>query len=100
MSLPFDFVVRGIAMSRIHLVARSESGQLLPLLAVFAVLIGLAIVFVFQLGLAVVLDARAQAAADAAALAGVGHDREAAESMARRNGATLVQFVRDGFEVE
>ena len=51
------------------------------------------------LGRGVVLRARAQSAADAAALAGAVEGEPAAVELARRNGATLVEFEERGTAV-
>jgi hypothetical protein len=52
-----------------------------------------------RLGIASVDAARAEQAADAAALAGVMGGRPAAADLAARNGAELISFTRDGDDV-
>jgi hypothetical protein len=77
-----------------------DRGQALPLVAlVVAVALGVSLA-VARIGSMLVAHARARAAADAAALAGVTGGREAAAELARRNGAVLVEFIREGTEVE
>lgn len=76
-----------------------DSGQavllMLPVMAVAALLaLGVA-----EVGHVVVLRARAQTAADAAALAAVTGGRPAAGRLARANDASLVGFLRDGTDV-
>lgn len=76
-----------------------DSGQavllMLPVMAVAALLaLGVA-----EVGHVVVLRARAQTAADAAALAAVTGGRPAADRLARANDASLVGFLRDGTDV-
>jgi hypothetical protein len=53
-----------------------------------------------RVGVAVRDRARARSAADAAALAGAGDDRRAAEDVAARNGARIVSYVEAGGAVE
>jgi type II secretory pathway pseudopilin PulG len=66
---------------------------------VVIVLVGLLGLGAVHLGLAEVARARAQAAADAAALAGAAHDRAAAAQLAEADGAHLVEFQRLGTDV-
>ena len=75
---------------------RRESGQALPILLVVVALAAVSIVAVAEFGVRLVHEARAQAAADAAALAGVMSGEQAALSVAARNGALLVSFRTDG----
>ena len=68
---------------------------------VFTVLVGLAFTSAATAASVTLLDElgdrqRAQNAADAAALAGVGGGRDASVALARANGATLVAWQRDG----
>ena len=71
---------------------------------VFVMLVGVALTAAVTLALQPVLvglidHARAQHAADAAALAGVTGGESAASSLAAANHGTLVAWSRDGFEV-
>ena len=68
--------------------------------AVFMLLAALLMVRVVELGAAAASRARAQTAADAAALAGVVEGREGADEIARRNGATLVAWVEEADQVQ
>ena len=73
-------------------------------MAVLTVLVGLAISSAALAALVPLLDAvgdrqRAQNAADAAALAGVTGGRAAAERLASANGATVVEWRREGDDV-
>jgi hypothetical protein len=77
-----------------------ERGQALPLVAVVLVLAAVVLVVVGRLGGAAVDRARAQTAADAAALAGAAEGEGAAAEAARANGAALESFVARGDEVE
>ena len=70
--------------------ADRESGQTLPILAVVVLIAGLAVIAVSRLGRVADARARAQTAADAAALACVLHGEGAASDLARSNGAQLV----------
>lgn len=76
-----------------------DSGQALPFVAVLVVVAGLLGIGATHLGLAEVARGRAQAAADAAALAGAAHDRAAAAELATADGASLVSFRRMGTDV-
>ena len=73
----------------------NERGQVTPLLALVVVLAGALIVMVARLGENAADQARAQTAADAAALAGAIEGEAAADELATRNGAELVSFVAD-----
>lgn len=75
---------------------RSEAGQALPLMVVFVVLVGGALVGVGRFGGEVVASARARTAADAAALAGAASGRDAASDTASANGGRLVSYAEDG----
>lgn len=70
----------------------SESGQVLPLVAVLVAVIGFSAVQVARVGEAAGLRARAQTAADAAALAGAAAGEDAAVSEARANRARLISY--------
>ncbi|CAB4362769.1 MAG: TadE-like protein [Actinobacteria bacterium] len=70
-----------------------EKGQATALLLAVVVLAVLCAVGLAQLGASVVRHERAQAAADAAALAGAAQGRAAAERIAGVNGASLRSFV-------
>lgn len=76
--------------------ARVERGSVVPLVA-GVVGVGLIVcVGVGHVAQAMIERARAQAAADAAALAGVVEGEVGAADLARRNGAELHQFRGDG----
>lgn len=77
-----------------------QRGQVLPLVALVAVAAGGLLLGVARFGADVSRAARAQAAADAAALAGAAVDREEAEALAEANGAVLATFEAAGREVE
>jgi hypothetical protein len=76
--------------------ARSQRGQILPLVALFLVALGGATLLIGRLGGAAVARARARTAADAAALAGASSGREAAAELAQANGGRLVGFEARG----
>ncbi len=78
---------------------RRQAGQLVPVFAVVVVLAGALALGVVHLGAAAARQAAAQAAADAAALAGAAEDRDAADAVARANGARLTHHHRDGPDV-
>lgn len=73
-----------------------EAGQILPLVALLLVVAGGGALALGRLGGAAVSRARAQTAADAAALAGVLDGRDAAAALARDNGGRLVRFEARG----
>jgi hypothetical protein len=77
-----------------------ERGQVMPLLALVVVAIGGLIVGVARFGVTTTHAAQAQAAADAAALAGAAESREVAEAVANANGARVVTYEVMGREVE
>ena len=77
-----------------------ERAAVTILVAVFMLLAALLMVRVVELGAAAASRARAQTAADAAALAGVVEGREGADEIARRNGATLVAWVEEADQVQ
>lgn len=72
---------------------------MLPLIAAVIVLIGLLALGVGRIGTVAIGRARAQAAADAAALAGARDGRGAAERYASANGATVVAYTEIGADV-
>ena len=76
-----------------------DRGHAVLLVAVTIVFAGLFCIGAASLGSAMLHRQQAQAAADAAALAGVDGGRVAAERLASRNGAALVIFRRDGARV-
>ena len=76
-----------------------DRGHAVLLVAVTIVFAGLFCIGAASLGSAMLHRQQAQAAADAAALAGVEGGRVAAERLASRNGAALVIFRRDGARV-
>jgi hypothetical protein len=73
---------------------RSQAGQALGLVLCAVAFIALLAVGVSKLGLRLVEEARAQTAADAAALAGVDGGFVAARRAAAANGATVVSWVQ------
>ena len=79
---------------------RDERGQVAPLLALFAVAVGLACLGLGRFAGGAVDAARARTAADAAALAGVsGGGEAAARSLATANGGRLESFESAGGDV-
>lgn len=83
---------------------RAQSGRDRGSMLVFTVLVGLAFSSAAIAASVPLLDAlrdhqRAQNAADAAALAGVGGGHAASVALAAANGATLVAWERDGHAV-
>lgn len=79
---------------------RHDDGQILPMTAVVMVVVVIAAVLVVRLGLQVDRRARAQSAADAAAIAGATEGEDVAGAVSEANGATLESFVVRGSEVE
>lgn len=75
---------------------RVDSGSSVVLVAAVIVLTGLMAFAVVELGVAAAQRARAQTAADAAALAGVSGGRAAATRLAAVNGGALRSFARSG----
>lgn len=75
---------------------RVDRGSSVVLVAAVIVLAGLMAFAVAELGVAAAHRARAQTAADAAALAGVSGGRAAASRLAAANGGALRSFVRSG----
>lgn len=73
-----------------------ERGQVAPLLVVFLAVVAVVAAVVVDLGGAAVAAARAQTAADAAALAGAAEGDGSARSVAAANGAELVDFAQEG----
>lgn len=71
---------------------RRESGQALPLLLIAVTLAALTMIGVGKLGSRMIARQRAQAAADATALAGVTHGDAGARQVAASNSATLVSL--------
>lgn len=71
---------------------REERGQVLPLVAVLVAVIGVMAMQVGRVGAAGGLRARAQTAADAAALAGAAAGEDAAKAEARANRGRLVDY--------
>jgi uncharacterized membrane protein len=80
--------------------ARSDRGQLAPLYAVIVLVAGGSMVLLVHLGVLALHRAQARSAADAAALAGAAEGRDAADEVARRNGAVLESFIAVGTDVE
>ena len=79
---------------------RRDQGQALPLLAGVLALVATVAMGLVALGNLVGERARAQTAADAAALAGAARGRPAAVAMARENHGDLQSFAVEGAEVE
>ena len=79
---------------------RSERGAVTVLVAAAVVIVALLVLHVTQLSVAAADRARAQTAADAAALGGVVDGEGAAADLAIANGAALVGFLDDGDQVE
>ena len=79
---------------------RSDRGQVVPLMTVLVLLVVVVGLIVVRLGLQVDRRARAQSAADAAALAGATEGEDSAGSVTEANGAVLESFVVRGSEVE
>jgi len=79
---------------------RRDQGQALPLLAGVLALVAAVAIGLVALGNLVGERARAQTAADAAALAGAARGRPAAVAMARENHGDLESFAVQGAEVE
>lgn len=77
-----------------------ERGQVVPLLAVVVLAAGGLLVGLVRMGAVAVDVGRAQAAADATALAGAAEGRAAAEAVAAANGAEVLDYVVEGREVE
>lgn len=80
--------------------SRGERGQIVPLAAFLLAIVMLIGLLVVRLGLQVDRRARAQSAADAAALAGATEGEDVAGSVTEANGAVLESFVVQGSEVE
>lgn len=77
---------------------RTERGSALPVLVLAVVLGGVLALHMGRLGGAAGSRARAQTAADAAALAGAADGEPAARALAEANGATLVGFEERGLD--
>jgi hypothetical protein len=79
--------------------ARSDGGQVTPLLAVAIALVAVMALGLAHMGRAVTERAQARTAADAAALAGAADGEDAARALAEANGAELVQYRHHDDEV-
>lgn len=79
---------------------QEERGAVTVLLGAAIVIVAYLVLQETKLSVAAADRARAQTAADAAALGGVVDGEEAAADLARSNGATLLSFVDDGDEVQ
>ena len=79
---------------------KSERGQALPLLMVVLGIALVAMISVVHISGRAAVVARAQTAADAAALAGAASGRPGAADLAAANGADLDVFVVDGAHVQ
>ena len=77
-----------------------DDGQLVPLVAVVVATVLLLGLVVVRLGMQLDRRARAQSAADAAALAGATEGEDVAGALSEANGAVLESFVVNGSEVE
>lgn len=77
-----------------------DRGQVLPLMAIVLLIVMVALVALTRVGVQLDDRARAQAAADAVALAGARDGEDGAGSIADANGAELRSFVASGAEVE
>lgn len=78
----------------------NERGSMAPLVALVVVLAGAACLVLGRLGGVATATARAQTAADAAALAGAADGPDAARALARANGARVARVDVDGDAVE
>ncbi len=79
---------------------RRDDGQIVPMAVVALAIVMVIALVVVRLGGQVDRRARAQAAADAAALAGATEGEDVAGSVTQANGAVLESFVVRGAEVE
>jgi uncharacterized membrane protein len=79
---------------------RRDAGQIVPMMALVLFVVVIVAMVVIRLGLQVDRRARAQSAADAAAIAGATEGEDVAGSVTEANGATLESFVVRGSEVE
>lgn len=79
---------------------RRDDGQIVPMAVVALFIVMVIALVVVRLGGQVDRRARAQAAADAAALAGATEGEDVAGSVTEANGAVLESFVVQGAEVE
>jgi len=79
---------------------RGDAGQLVPLVAVVVAVVVLFGLVILRLGLQLDRRARAQSAADAAALAGATEGEDVAGALAEANGAVLESFEVRGADVE
>lgn len=79
---------------------RRDAGQIVPMMALVLFVVVVVAMVVIRLGLQVDRRARAQSAADAAAIAGATEGEDVAGSVTEANGATLESFVVRGSEVE
>lgn len=75
-----------------HEATSPQAGQTVPLMALLLLLVALMGAGLVRVAAASAARASTQAAADAAALAGANDGREAADRLARRNGAELVAY--------
>lgn len=80
-------------------IGQHDRGQAVSLAAAMVALVTVALVGLVPVGRALADRARARTAADAAALAGAAEGEQAADDLARVNGAELVDFERTGDEV-
>ena len=76
-----------------------DRGQALPLLLLSIAVVAVCLVGAADFGVRLVHEAHAQAAADAAALAGVMSGETAARALATSNGAQVVSYRAEGSDV-
>jgi len=76
-----------------------QRGQATPIMAIVLVMAAVIAIALIHLGGSAVDSARAQAAADAAALAGAADGPDAAAALATENGGELVRFQQLGDDV-
>jgi D-alanyl-D-alanine carboxypeptidase-like protein len=79
---------------------RDQRGSTLPFMALAIVLTGVTVVLLGRVGEAATSRAGAASAADAAALAGAAAGRQAADELARANGAELLSYREIGNDTE
>ena len=79
---------------------RNERGAVTVVVGAAIVIVAYLVLQETKLSVAAADRARAQTAADAAALGGVVDGEETAADLARSNGATLLTFVDDGDQVQ
>jgi hypothetical protein len=78
----------------------SERGSVTPFVAILMVLVGMLCLGLGRLGGTATARARAQTAADAAALAGAAEGEDAARELARANGAEVLEVRTEGADLQ